>query len=174
MTALMLSLQALGKGAIGVSSMSDYELAQLNIGQLKARIDSPLLAEFVANLDRINRLADSSDGFRWRLMTDDGNATSLRPFGDDVLVNMSVWSDLDALRRFVYRSSHAQILKRREEWFVPSSQSQLVLWWIPSGHRPTLSEASLRLEQLRQRGPSSAAFTFRNAFPAPAVEPCAK
>jgi hypothetical protein len=122
-------------------SMSVYELAQLNIGQLKAPIDSPLLAEFVSSLDRINRLADSSDGFRWRLMTDDGNATSLRPFGDDVIVNMSVWRDLDALRRYVYRSSHAQIVKRRGEWFIQTPQAQLVLWWLPSGHRPTPGSA---------------------------------
>jgi hypothetical protein len=163
----MLPLQRTWEACDRGSVMSDYELAQLNIGQLKAAIDSPLLAEFVANLDRINRLADSSDGFRWRLMTDEGNATSLRPFGDDVIVNMSVWSDLDALRRYVYRSSHAEILKRRQEWFVQSPQSSLVLWWIPSGHRPTLSEAASRLEQLRQRGPSPAAFTFKNAYPAP-------
>jgi hypothetical protein len=147
--------------------MSDYELAQLNIGHLKAPIDSPLLADFVANLDRINRLADSSDGFRWRLMTDEGNATSLRPFGDDVIVNMSVWNDLDALRRYVYRSSHVEVMKRREEWFVRSPQAHFVLWWVASGHRPTLSEAAERLEQLRQRGPSPAGFTFRNAFPPP-------
>jgi hypothetical protein len=74
--------------------MSDFELAQLNIAYLKAPIDSPLLADFVANLERINLLAEATEGFRWRLQSDEGDATSLRPFGEDVIVNMSVWRDL--------------------------------------------------------------------------------
>ena len=86
--------------------MSNFELAQLNIAYLRAPIDSPELADFVANLDRINSLADAADGFRWRLMSDDGNATSMRPFGDDVIVNMSVWRDIDALRNYVHNPAH--------------------------------------------------------------------
>ena len=150
--------------------MSNFELAQLNIAHLKAPIDSPILADFVANLDRINLLADASDGFRWRLETDEGNATSLRPFGDDVIVNMSVWRDLDALRNYVHHSAHTEIMKRRREWFAPASQAYAVLWWVPSGHRPSLSEAANRLERLRQHGPSSTAFTFGRSFRAPDVD----
>lgn len=146
--------------------MSDFELAQLNIGYLKAPLDSPELADFVANLDRINLLADSADGFRWRLQSDAGDATALRPFGEDVIVNMSVWRDLDALRRFVYNTAHAEILKRRREWFSQAPAAYAVLWWVPSGHRPSLAEAADRLERLRQQGPSSAAFTFARVFSA--------
>jgi hypothetical protein len=146
--------------------MSNFELAQLNFSHLKAPIDSPLLADFVANLDRINLLAEASNGFQWRLQTDEGNATSLRPFGDDVIVNMSVWRDLDALRKYVYDSAHAEILKRRRQWFTPASQTY-VLWWVPSGHRPSLAEAADRLEALRRNGPSSSAFTFGKPFPPP-------
>ena len=36
--------------------MSRYQLAQLNVGTIKGPIDSPVMAEFVANLDRINAL----------------------------------------------------------------------------------------------------------------------
>lgn len=150
--------------------MSNFELAQLNIGYLKAPIDSPVLADFVANLERINLLADASDGFRWRLQTDEGNATSLRPFGNDVIVNMSVWRDLDALRQYVYNSAHTEIMRRRREWFAHAPQAYVVLWWVPSGHRPSLSEAAERLEQLRQHGPSSTAFTFGKFFRAPEVD----
>ena len=150
--------------------MSDFELAQLNIGYLKAPIDSPVLADFVANLERINLLADSADGFRWRLQTDEGNATSLRPFGNDVIVNMSVWRDLDALRQYVYNSAHTEIMQRRREWFAHAPQAYAVLWWVPSGHRPSLSEAADRLEQLRQHGPSPTAFTFGRFFRAPDVD----
>lgn len=147
--------------------MSDFELAQLNIAHLKAPIDSPLLADFVANLDRINRLADAAEGFRWRLQSDEGDATSLRPFGEDIIVNMSVWRDLDALRKFVYDSAHIEILKRRREWFAQAPQAYAVLWWVPAGHRPPLAEAAERLERLRQQGPSSMAFTFSKVFDAP-------
>lgn len=150
--------------------MSNFELAQLNIAWLKAPIDSPLLADFVANLDRINLLADGSDGFRWRLQSDAGDATSLRPFGEDVIVNMSVWRDLDALRRFAYNSAHTEILKRRREWFAHAPQAYAVLWWVPSGHRPSLEEAAERLGRLQQQGPSAEAFTFGRIFDAPDLQ----
>src|SRR5581483_2026537 len=144
--------------------MSNFELAQLNIAYLKAPIDSPVLADFVANLDRINRLAEAADGYRWRLQTDEGDATSLRPFGEDVIVNMTVWRDLDALRQFVYNSAHAEFMKRRREWFTRAPEAYAVLWWVPSGHRPSLTEAADRLERLRQQGPSPTAFSFAKIF----------
>jgi hypothetical protein len=147
--------------------MSKFELAQLNIAHLRAPLESPLLADFVANLDRINAIAEASDGFRWRLMSDDGNAASLRPFGDDVIVNMSVWRDLEALRNYVYHSAHSEIMRRRREWFARVSQAYAVLWWVAAGHRPTISEAASRLESLRRHGSSPAAFTFGTAFAAP-------
>ena len=37
--------------------MSAFELAQLNIGIIKGAMYSPLMADFAANLDRINALA---------------------------------------------------------------------------------------------------------------------
>lgn len=147
---------------------SAYELAQLNIGIIRGPMDSPLMAEFAANLARINALAESSPGFVWRLQTEDGDATAIRPFDNpDQLLNMSVWRDADALRRFVYRSAHADILKRRREWFEPMTEAIMVLWWVPRGHRPSVAEAIARLELLRAKGPHAEAFTFRHTFPAP-------
>jgi hypothetical protein len=145
-----------------------YELAQLNIGIVRGPIDSPVMAEFVANLDRVNAIADRSPGFVWRLQTEEGDATAIRPFPDEnLLVNMSVWRDLQSLSEFVYRSAHAEILRRRREWFERMSEAYLVLWWVPAGHRPTIEEAIARLERLRAEGPTPEAFTFRRAFPAP-------
>lgn len=57
-----------------------FHLAQLNIARMLAPIDSPVMADFVANLDRINQLAEKSDGFVWRLKDDTNNATSIRIF----------------------------------------------------------------------------------------------
>ena len=79
--------------------MSAYHLAQLNIGIIRAPMDSPIMAEFANNLDRVNAIADGAPGFVWRLQTDEGNATSIRPFeNENLLLNMSVWRDVDSLR----------------------------------------------------------------------------
>jgi hypothetical protein len=149
--------------------MSKFELAQLNAAVMKEPLDSPLMADFVGNLERINALAEASSGFVWRLQTDDGDATALRPLGEDVLVNMSVWRDLTSLRDYVYGSAHADIMRQRRRWFTQSVTAYLVLWWVPAGHRPSIAEATDRLNHLRQHGPSPAAFTFGNAFAAPDV-----
>jgi hypothetical protein len=147
--------------------MSAYELAQLNVAVMNETLESPVMADFVANLDRVNALAESSPGFVWRLQTDEGDATALRPMGDDVLVNMSVWRDVESLGRYVYGPAHVEIMRRRREWFHRMKDAYVVLWWVRKGHRPTVQEAIAKLELLRQAGPTAAAFTFRKAFPAP-------
>ena len=148
--------------------MSAHELAQLNIGIIKGPMDSPVMADFAGNLERINAVADAAPGFVWRLQTDAGDATAIRPFeNENMLVNMSVWKDLDALRRYVYHSAHVDVMRRRGEWFEPMSEAFLVLWWVPRGHRPSVTEAIARLELLRTKGPTPEAFTFRRSFPPP-------
>lgn len=151
--------------------MPTYVLAQLNIARLLAPLESPLLADFVANLARVNALAEASPGYLWRLQTEDGDATALRPFGEDMLVNLSVWQDVAALHRFVYQSAHVDIMRRRREWFSRMDEAFTVLWWIPSHHRPDLTEAAARLALLRRCGPSPEAFSFRAAFPPPDASP---
>jgi len=149
--------------------MSAYELAQLNIGIIKGPIDSPVMAEFVANLDRINALAERTPGFVWRLQTEEGNATAIRPYPENanMAVNLSVWKDVDSLRRFVFQSAHVEIMRRRREWFEKMDEAFLVLWWVPKGHRPGIEEAKARLEILRRMGPTAEAFTFRQSYPPP-------
>lgn len=152
--------------------MSTHELAQLNIAIMKEPLESPAMADFVANLDRINALAESSPGFVWRLQTEEGDATALRPLGDDTLINITVWKDVESLNRYVYGSEHAAIMRRRKEWFERMREAYLVLWWVPKGHRPDISEAIARLELLRAKGPTTEAFTFRSAFlPPDAAQP---
>ena len=147
--------------------MSSHELAQLNLAKLLAPVESPQLADFVASLDRINALAEASPGFVWRLQTDAGNATAIRPFGDDILINLSVWKDVESLHRFVYRSDHIELMNRRREWFDGLREAYLVLWWVPAGPRPSLPEAQERLERLREHGAAPDAFTFKKTFPPP-------
>jgi Domain of unknown function (DUF3291) len=148
------------------------QLASLNVGRLLAPLDSAQIAGFVAQLEPINRLADSSPGFVWRLMTEEGDATALRPFADDLmLVNLAVWESLEALRAFVYTSAHVQVLRQRGDWFDRLATAHMVLWWVEPGHIPTVDEAIERLERLRRDGPTPTAFTFRTPFAADAAGP---
>jgi len=145
-----------------------WELAQLNIATLLAPLDSPVLADFVADLDRINGIADQSPGFIWRLQSDEGNATDLEhDFGDKVIANVSVWVSVEDLHNYIYKTAHAQVMRRRKEWFERMRDVHTVLWWVPKGHRPSLREAGERLEILQTKGPSADAFSFKARFPAP-------
>ena len=149
-----------------------WNLAQLNVGRLLAPLESETLAGFVAALEPINALADGHPGFVWRLQTDAGDATSIRPTEDDLfLINMSVWSSLETLRAFVYTTAHVQVLRQRRAWFEQLATSHMVLWWVPAGHIPTVDEALARLERLRREGPTPAAFTFRAPFEPQARDP---
>jgi mannose-6-phosphate isomerase-like protein (cupin superfamily) len=151
-----------------VPAASACELAQFNLGHMKGPKDSPVMAEFTASLDRINALADASPGFVWRMQDDPDEAAALQRFDTPNLVaNLSVWRDLESLRRYVYESGHLDMLRRRREWFEHPREAFQVLWWVPRGHRPTLAEALERLERLRRDGPGPEAFDFRHANPAP-------
>jgi heme-degrading monooxygenase HmoA len=148
--------------------MTTYHLAQCNIARLRAPLDSPALAGFVAALEPINEMADRSPGFVWRLQTEDGDATAIRPFDDDMmLVNMSVWESLEALAAFTYSTEHRKVMQGRRQWFEKLAEAYLVVWWVPAGTIPTVADARVRLEKLRRDGPTAEAFTFRSPFPAP-------
>ncbi len=144
--------------------MADHHLAQLNIARMKYAIDAPEMADFVARLEDVNALADRSPGFVWRLQTDDGDATAIDFFGPDVLVNLSVWLDLESLRDYAFRSAHKEVLVQRQRWFERMTEAYAVLWWIPAGRIPTIDEAADRLERLRRDGPGPQAFTFKDNF----------
>ena len=145
-----------------------WHLAQVNVARLVAPLTDPAMADFVANLAPINALADSSPGFVWRFQTEDGDATAVRPYDDDrIIINFSVWEDLNALREFVYRGAHAGVMKRRREWFERVADPYVALWWVPAGHHPTLAEAVARMELLKANGPSAAAFTLQTVHPPP-------
>jgi hypothetical protein len=147
---------------------SSYHLAQINIGRALVATDHPQFADFMAALDPVNALAEAHPGFVWRFQTDEGNATAVRPYDDDrMLINFSVWTDLESLRDFTYSGDHVAIMRRRREWFEKMTDLYLALWWVPTGHHPSVEEAVARLEHLRQCGPSPEVFTFREFYPPP-------
>lgn len=145
-----------------------FHLAQCNVVRLKAPLDAPEVAGFVAALDPINAVADAAPGFVWRLKTDEGDATSIRVFADDqILLNMSVWESIEALKAFVYQSDHKEVLRRRREWADRFEGVQSAMWWIRAGTTPEPSDAVARLAALARGGPSPYAFTFHAPFDAP-------
>jgi hypothetical protein len=152
--------------------MIAWQLAQINIARLVAPLDDPRIAAFVAELDPVNAVADRSPGFVWRLQSASGNATDLA-YNDDpfIIVNMSVWESLDALRDFVYRGSHMEVFRQRREWFEKMELPHYCLWWVPRGHTPTIAEGRERLEHYRKHGSTPYSFWFSQAFPAAAEAP---
>ncbi|MCA9887783.1 MAG: DUF3291 domain-containing protein [Anaerolineae bacterium] len=145
--------------------MSAYHVAQINIAQMVDAINSETMSGFVARLDEINALADGAPGFVWRLQTDDGNATSLRVFDDNMLiVNMSVWEDMDSLRNYVYKTAHAELIKMRKQWFEKLGTPHMAIWYVPAGDIPTVEEATSKLDYLEAHGPTPQAFTFARDY----------
>lgn len=148
-----------------------WELAQVNIGRLRAPLDDSRLAGFVAALGPVNALADAAPGFRWRLQTEAGNATAIRAFEWDiassagVVLNLSVWESVRTLADFTYSGPHRDVLRQRRSWFQVMREAYNALWWVPAGRRPTTREAEDRVRHLRRHGPTPHAFTLREHFP---------
>jgi hypothetical protein len=153
--------------------MAAFHLAQVNVARLLAPIDSPQLAGFVSRLDEVNALAEAAPGFVWRLKDDASNNATAVPFCDDgtIIVNMSVWMSIEALRAFTYSGAHLEVFKQRRDWFSHMREAATAMWWVPAGHRPDVAEARERLDHLRAHGPSPVAFPFGAPFPEPADAP---
>jgi hypothetical protein len=150
--------------------MASFHLAQVNVARLLAPLDSPQLAGFVARLDEVNALAEAAPGFVWRLKDDvTGNATAVPMYDDEkIIVNMGVWTSIEALRAFTYSGAHLEVFKQRRDWFSHMKEAAMVMWWVPAGHVPTIAEARDRLAHLRAHGPTPFAFPFGAPFPPPA------
>jgi Domain of unknown function (DUF3291) len=148
-----------------------HHLAQINISRLLAPLDDPKIAEFVAQLEPINALADKAPGFVWRLQSRSGNATDIA-YNEDpfVIVNMSVWESIETLRDFAYKSDHAKVFRDRPKWFEKTDLPSYCLWWVPAGHIPTVAEGRERLEHYQTHGATPYSFWFSQHFPQPTGE----
>ena len=148
--------------------MNKYHLAQINIAYSRGARDEAIMQGFIDRLDEINAIADSSPGFVWRLQTEEGDATAIQAFDDPLmLVNVSVWKDIESLKNFVYKSAHVELIQDREAWFKKIPESHQALWWLPEGQIPTVEEAREKLEYLQANGPSETAFSFSKPYPLP-------
>jgi hypothetical protein len=149
--------------------MPNHHIAQVNIARMLASLTDPIMTEFVAQLTPINALADRSPGFVWRLQSEFGDATSIRAYEvDRIIVNLSVWEDVDSLHEYVYESAHHRVLRDRKRWFQKFDGPYYALWWVPVGQLPSTEEGKERLDFLRKYGDTAYAFSFKHLFPKPA------
>ncbi len=148
-----------------------YHLAQLNVAKFRLPMDHPTNADFINSLDHVNAMADVHPGFVWRLEGEGYDAIDVQAFDDpNIIVNMSVWTDIESLEAYVYRSpAHLEVMRRRREWFE-KMKFYMVLWWVKAGHAPTVEEAKDRLTLLEAQGPSPEAFTFQKPFSFPGAD----
>jgi Domain of unknown function (DUF3291) len=147
-----------------------WHLAQINVGRPVAPRGDPRVQPFFDNLDRINALAEVSDGFVWRQVGEGNDATDITPGPDPLFItNMSVWRDAEALFAFVYRSAHTPVMAMRRQFFERFDGACQALWWIAAGTEPTVNDGLSRLWLLDRFGPSPEAFTFKVRFPAPGI-----
>ena len=150
-----------------------HHLAQVNIARLKEPIGHPAIADFANALDAVNAEAEKAPGFVWRLQDDSGNATAIHAFEWDqedshgVIVNLSVWESVEALKDFIFNGRHAAIMRKRSRFFHKVDLATTALWWIPAGSLPTTADAEHRLRHLRAHGESREAFSLRFTFPPP-------
>ena len=146
--------------------MAEQHLAQINVGHALFPLDDPRMHGFMSQLDRINALADRTPGFVWRLQTEAGNATDVKLTEDPAfIVNMSVWTDVDALFGYVYKSDHREVMALRRQWFRRPVGPYQALWWVPARAHPTPQDGLQRVAHLAEHGPSPFAFTFKQVFP---------
>jgi Domain of unknown function (DUF3291) len=146
-----------------------WNIAEMNVAAMRYPVRDPRMAGFFAAIDAVNADADAAPGFVWRMPEYLEETDAIEVGGAaNLLVNMSVWRDLDALRAFTYEShDHLQALRRRREWFERTDIPNYVLWWVPEGELPSVAEGRRRLALLHESGPGPDAFTFNAVQPEP-------
>lgn len=149
--------------------MTEYQLAEINIARMKGvNIDDSIMKEFVDNLNKVNEIAEKSDGFVWRLKDEDNNATNLNPYNDEqIIVNYSIWESAETLEHYMYKTFHSEFLKRRKEWFQTFGQVSTAMWWVKKGEIPDLNEAMEKLDYLQKNGASEIVFSLKQKYPKP-------
>ncbi|MCX7565251.1 DUF3291 domain-containing protein [Sulfitobacter sp. F26169L] len=134
-------------------------LADNNIAHLTHPIDYPAVAGFTDYLERVDGIAERMEGFIWHYVDSSGNATDTQ-IGDDprVIVNLSVWRDVAALKRFVCETLHKQFYANRDKWFQAMDRMGFAMWRIDEDHHPDISEAQARLDHDNAHGSSDHVF----------------
>jgi hypothetical protein len=152
-----------------------YHIAQVNVAYAKGISSEAVMKGFNDRLDEINTLADKSPGFVWRYVTDSRDPLD-RVFEDPlILYNLSVWTSIEALHHFTYKTVHAELYAGRKQWFGDwkalagemLGNQYFAMWWIKAGELPSVKESKEKMALISERGPTPLAFNFKNRFPPP-------
>ncbi len=144
-----------------------YHLAQANISKFNAPLEAASMKEFVDFLEPVNRFAEESPGFVWRLKDGQGRSASYieTPFKEELLaINISVWEDIPSFKDFVYGTVHSYFLRNKKKWFDLKGPSAFVMWWIPQGELPTLAMAKDKIDLLEKQGETPEAFSMKSLY----------
>ena len=135
-------------------------LAELNLSVWKVSHTSQIARGFVDNVPRINALAERSEGFVWRKVDEERDASGANPVcpDDNTLMTLSVWETPEHLERFVWKTVHKRIYVGKAQWFEAMESHHLVMWWVDEGHEPSIAEAKERLDHLDAHGDTDHAF----------------
>ncbi len=141
-------------------------LAEFNLGILRHDWNDPRVQGFVDGLDLVNSVAMRSPGFVWMLGEDQMDAAQRDPEGPlggnpRTASTLSVWEDVASLEHFVWNTVHRHFYERRAEWYDAVESLRFVMWWVPAGHRPDITEAMARFRHLQAHGDSDHAFGWR-------------
>lgn len=137
-------------------------LAELNISTWKIDPLSPEASGFTDNVDRINVLAERSDGFVWRLLDEERDEFGRNAVcdGASTVMTLSTWQGPGHLEQFVWNTVHKKIYSQKASWFRHMESHHFVMWWVVAGHHPTLREAKERLDHLDGHGNTDFAFNW--------------
>jgi len=73
---------------------------------------------------------------------------------------MSVWVGIDAMKDFVYKSGHVELIRDCHAWFRKCVAAHQALWWVSEGHTPTIEEAKEKLEAIQKKRTNILRFSF--------------
>ena len=141
-------------------------VAQFNLGYLKYARDAPEMSSYIEQLDKVMKIAVSNPGLIW-LHEDNTINEVYRVFGrkDNPAANLSIWTSVDCLRRFMISEMHSAVMNRRDEWFKTCADETFVMWYISKDYRPTIKEAYDRLKYLNTYGQTEFAFNDLIKYP---------
>ena len=137
-----------------------YYLVHANLAEMQAPLDDPVMAGVNKRQDEIDSFAERMPGFVSQpALSDEGEV-----YNGEMVLNVSIWEEVELLERFVNNPKHAARLARPEEWFVDDEYPPYVLFWAPAEGKLTEREIKERFELLDQTGPTTMAFTIERRF----------
>lgn len=139
-------------------------LAQANVAFFRWPLDDPRMEGFANQIDTMNKLAESSDGFIWRYTGIYDPTGRESPFDNPLLFfNLSVWRDIESLRSYVFQSEHVQMLRRKSDWVQPTGTPPLAIWWLAANATmPTVDDAIAKFKTLERDANSPRVLTSAN------------